>query len=82
LQQLVPVPLNPYPAIHRVVPGVVIGVLVLISITGVTDVTGVASEISAMSFLGRLKLEFTTKLEVALNSGSLGPAIGANDIDG
>jgi hypothetical protein len=49
-QQLVPVPLNPYPAIVRVVPGLVIGVLVLISVTGVTDVTGVASEISAMSF--------------------------------
>jgi hypothetical protein len=49
-QQLVPVPNPPYPAIVRVVPGVVIGVLVLISVTGVTDVTGFASEISAMSF--------------------------------
>ena len=50
LHQVVAVPFSPCPAMISVVPAVVIGVLVLIGFTGVIDVTGVASEMSTMSF--------------------------------
>jgi hypothetical protein len=80
MQPVVPFPVSPYPTIVRGVPGVVIGVLP-ISVTGAIDVTGVASEMTAMSLAIPVlrKSEFMKKLEVLMRLVS--PAIGANDMN-